>query len=61
MEGPAFIAKCFKSFGIEVIFGIVGIPITNTVAAAQKEKIKFIGMRNEQVCTFTIQESSIDN
>jgi len=49
MDGPSFIAKCLKAFGIEVIFGIVGIPITNTIAAAQKEKIKFIGTRNEQV------------
>jgi 2-hydroxyacyl-CoA lyase 1 len=52
MDGPTFIAKCFKNFGIEVIFGIVGIPITNTVAAAQKEKIKFIGMRNEQAAGY---------
>ena len=30
------------------MFGIVGIPVIEVAMAAQKEGIKYIGMRNEQ-------------
>jgi 2-hydroxyacyl-CoA lyase 1 len=48
MDGPTFIAKTLKQQGIEIIFGIVGVPITPIAEAAQKEGIKFYGFRNEQ-------------
>lgn len=45
VDGPTFIAKTLKQQGIEIIFGIVGVPITPIAEAAQREGIKFYGFR----------------
>lgn len=34
--------------GVEYMFGIVGIPVTEIAMAAQEVGIRYIGMRNEQ-------------
>ena len=52
VDGYTFIAKILKKLQTEIIYGIVGIPITQLAHAAQKEKIKYIGMRNEQAAGY---------
>lgn len=41
--------------GVEYMFGIVGIPVIDVAIAAQKEGIKYIGMRNEQSACYAAQ------
>lgn len=43
------IARALKQFGVEVMFGVVGIPVAPLALEAQAQGIRFIAMRNEQV------------
>ncbi len=50
-DGATIVAEALKNQGIDYMFGIVGIPITEVGFAAQNAGIQYIGMRNEQaVC-----------
>src|SRR6202162_2260639 len=48
VDGATLIARNLKQQGIDHLFGVVGFPITAIAAAAQKEGIAYLGMRNEQ-------------
>lgn len=51
INGYDLIAQCLKCYGIDVIYGLVGIPITQLGRSAQKYGIRFIGMHNEQAAS----------
>src|SRR5262245_34182349 len=44
-----------KKQGIDHLFGVVGFPVTPIAAAAQKEGVAYIGMRNEQAASYAAQ------
>ena len=55
IDGNTLIARSLKKQGVEHMFGIVGFPVFGVAAAAQKEGIQFIGMRNEQAASYAAQ------
>ncbi|CAI7988706.1 2-hydroxyacyl-CoA lyase 1 [Geodia barretti] len=48
VTGVALLADALRSQGVEWVFGVVGIPVTNIAPALQDAGIGYIGMRNEQ-------------
>ncbi len=55
VDGATLIARSLKQQGIDHLFGVVGFPITAIAAAAQKEGIAYLGMRNEQSAAYAAQ------
>jgi|TARA_B100000315_G_scaffold89674_1_gene82448 2-hydroxyacyl-CoA lyase 1 len=55
MRGAELIARNLKQQGVQYMFGIVGFPVMSIAAAAQKEGITYIGMRNEQAASYAAQ------
>jgi 2-hydroxyacyl-CoA lyase 1 len=55
IDGATLIAKSLKQQGINHLFGVVGFPVGPIAAAAQKEGIAYIGMRNEQTASYAAQ------
>jgi 2-hydroxyacyl-CoA lyase len=55
VDGATLIARSLKQQGIDHLFGVVGFPITPIAAAAQKEGVAYIGMRNEQSASYAAQ------
>ncbi|MGH6778370.1 MAG: thiamine pyrophosphate-binding protein, partial [Bradyrhizobium sp.] len=55
IDGATLIARSLKQQGINHLFGVVGFPITPIAAAAQKEGIAYLGMRNEQSASYAAQ------
>src|SRR5262245_849303 len=52
VDGATLIARSLKQQGINHLFGIVGFPVTAIAAAAQKEGVAYLGMRNEQSAAY---------
>jgi 2-hydroxyacyl-CoA lyase 1 len=52
VDGATLIARSLKQQGIDHLFGVVGFPVTPIAAAAQKEGVAYIGMRNEQAASY---------
>ncbi len=52
IDGATLAARSLKQQGVEYMFGIVGFPVFGLAAAAQREGIKYIGMRNEQAASY---------
>lgn len=48
VDGASVIARALKEQGVEIVFGVVGIPIIEVALAIQDAGIQFIGTRNEQ-------------
>ena len=48
MEGCDVISKSLRDQGVQYVFGIVGIPVTELAVAFQNAGLTYIGMRNEQ-------------
>ena len=48
IDGYSLVAQELKTQGINIIYGIIGIPVTQLAYAIQKTKIRYIGMHNEQ-------------
>ena len=48
VDGASVIARALKEQGVEIVFGVVGIPIVEVALAIQDVGIQFIGTRNEQ-------------
>ncbi|KAI8344790.1 thiamine pyrophosphate enzyme, N-terminal TPP binding domain-containing protein [Chlamydoabsidia padenii] len=46
------IATSLKQQGVDIIFGIVGIPVVEIADACQAQGIRFIGFRNEQSAAY---------
>lgn len=51
-SGAELIATTLKTQGVEVIFGIVGIPVVEVAEACVSAGIRFIGFRNEQSAAY---------
>src|SRR5579859_1902394 len=52
VDGATLIARSLKRQGINHLFGVVGFLITTIAAAAQKEGVAYLGMRNEQSAAY---------
>ncbi|CAB4413219.1 unnamed protein product [Rhizophagus irregularis] len=52
ITGGELIAKALKKQGVEVVFGIVGIPVVEVAEAIISEGIRFVGFRNEQSLSY---------
>jgi len=50
--GAKVIAQTLHDLGVTVIFGLVGLPVTDTAEQAIDLGIRFIGFRNEQACSY---------
>jgi 2-hydroxyacyl-CoA lyase 1 len=55
VNGATLMARSLKQQGVEFMFGIVGFPVGPIAVAAQKEGIRYIGMRNEQSASYAAQ------
>ena len=55
VDGATLIARSLKQHGVEYMFGIVGIPVVPIAFAAQREGIKYFGMRHEQSASYAAQ------
>ena len=55
VDGATLMARSLKAQGVDYMFGIVGFPVGGIAAAAQKEGITYIGMRNEQAASYAAQ------
>ena len=47
-DGMHIMVEALKKNGVDTIFGVVGIPITDLARHAQEEGIRYIGFRHEQ-------------
>jgi oxalyl-CoA decarboxylase len=47
-DGFHLVVEALKLNGIDTIYGVAGIPITDLARLAQAEGIRFIGFRHEQ-------------
>ncbi|XP_004385326.1 2-hydroxyacyl-CoA lyase 1 isoform X1 [Trichechus manatus latirostris] len=52
VSGAKVVAQALKTQGVEYVFGIVGVPVTEIAVAAQGLGIWYIGMRNEQAACY---------
>uniref|UniRef100_A0A6A7G7L4 2-hydroxyacyl-CoA lyase 2 n=1 Tax=Hirondellea gigas TaxID=1518452 RepID=A0A6A7G7L4_9CRUS len=50
--GAEVVVKSLKSQGVDLMFGVVGIPITPIAIACRRNGVKYIGMRNEQAASY---------
>jgi len=50
--GAQVIAQALHDLGVTVIFGLVGLPVTDIAEHAIDLGIRFIGFRNEQACSY---------
>jgi 2-hydroxyacyl-CoA lyase 1 len=50
--GANVIARTLKDLGVTVVFGIVGVPVSEIAERAIDTGIKFIGFRNEQAASY---------
>lgn len=48
VTGMYILAKALKNVGIETVYGLVGIPITEAAYLIQDQGIRFVGFRHEQ-------------
>jgi 2-hydroxyacyl-CoA lyase 1 len=55
VDGATLVARNLKKQGVQYMFGIVGFPVGPIAAAAQKEGITYVGMRNEQSASYAAQ------
>src|SRR2546422_1729780 len=55
VDGVTLVARNLKRQGVNFMFGIVGFPVGPIAAAAQKEGITYVGMRNEQSASYAAQ------
>ncbi len=58
ISGAQLVARSLKHHGVEHMFGIVGVPVIPVAFAAQREGIKYYGMRHEQSAGYAAQAVS---
>lgn len=51
INGYDLVIRCLKQYGIDVIYGLIGIPVTQLGRSAQKYGLRFISMHNEQAAS----------
>lgn len=61
MDGASVLARALKEQGVEIVFGVVGIPIVEVALAIQDAGIQFIGTRNEQAVSILIAAFALHN
>jgi 2-hydroxyacyl-CoA lyase 1 len=52
VNGATVLVQSLKAQGVEYMFGVVGIPVIELAGIAQANKLKYIGMRNEQAACY---------
>ncbi|QSS55486.1 2-hydroxyacyl-CoA lyase [Histoplasma capsulatum var. duboisii H88] len=52
LTGAQIVARSLHGLGVNVIFGIVGIPVVEVAEEAINLGIRFIAFRNEQACSY---------
>lgn len=52
ITGSNIVAQTLKDLGVTVIFGIVGVPVSEVAERAIDLGIRFIGFRNEQAASY---------
>jgi 2-hydroxyacyl-CoA lyase 1 len=52
VTGARIIAQSLKNLGVTVIFGLVGVPVSDIAEHAINTGIRFIGFRNEQAASY---------
>jgi 2-hydroxyacyl-CoA lyase 1 len=52
VTGAKIIAQSLKDLGVSVIFGLVGVPVSDIAEQAINIGIRFIGFRNEQAASY---------
>lgn len=52
VTGSKIIARTLKDLGVTVVFGIVGVPVSDIAEQAINIGIRFIGFRNEQAASY---------
>ena len=57
ITGATLLVRSLKQQGVEHMFGVVGFPVQPVAAAAQKEGMTYVGMRNEQAASYAAQAS----
>ena len=55
ITGATLLVRSLKQQGVEHMFGVVGFPVQPVAAAAQKEGMNYVGMRNEQAASYAAQ------
>jgi oxalyl-CoA decarboxylase len=51
IDGYSIVAHELKTQGINIVYGIIGIPVTKLAYTMQRNGIRYIGMRNEQAAS----------
>jgi len=52
VTGAGIIARTLQNLGVTVVFGIVGVPVSDIAEQAIDIGIRFIGFRNEQAASY---------
>ncbi len=52
LDGATLLARSLARQGVEYMFGVVGFPVFGIAYAAQREGIRYYGMRNEQAASY---------
>jgi 2-hydroxyacyl-CoA lyase 1 len=52
VTGAKLIAQTLKELGVTVVFGLVGVPVSDIAEQAINIGIRFIGFRNEQAASY---------
>ena len=52
IAGAHIIARTLKDLGVTVVFGLVGVPISDVAEQAINLGIRFVGFRNEQAASY---------
>ena len=55
LTGAQVVAQALKTQGVEVLYGVFGIPVIPIPSAAQKAGLRYIGTRHEQAAGFAAQ------
>jgi 2-hydroxyacyl-CoA lyase 1 len=50
--GAVLVANSLKRLGVQVVFGVVGVPVIEVAEACRQQGIRFIAMRNEQSASY---------
>ncbi len=61
IDGATVVARCLKQQGIDALFGVVGVPVTQIAVQAPGAGIRYIGMRHEQAAGYAAQSWSYLN
>ena len=58
-DGMHIVVDALKKNGVDTIYGVVGIPVTDLARHAQEAGIRFIGFRHEQSAGYAAAASGL--